>query len=49
LCVLGISTEAARHRIKRAAELGLVDYEPNPRLAAAGKKGHAARYLGSAA
>lgn len=41
--LFGISSEAVRHRIKRLAEAGLVDYSPDPRFSAGGRIGQQRR------
>jgi Rha family phage regulatory protein len=39
--LLGLSAEATRTRLKKAAELGLIDYQPDPFFSACGRKAHA--------
>lgn len=41
--LLGITGEAVRHRLKRLAEAGLIDYSPDPRMAAGGRLGQRTR------
>lgn len=46
--LLGCTASAAQKRLRRLAELSLIDYRPDPRLSLAGRKGHDARAEGAA-
>lgn len=43
--LLDISADAARHRVKKLAALGLVEYRPNPVMSESGKRAQAKRLL----